>query len=457
MNRLLMLGPAPGTRGWRRANGRPEWAGEHSARLTGLLECVRRSTLRPTHCPPLWRALSTVLTVVSAFASAIIADSASAAAPSTTHLVEGVWQTTDFQNPDNPGCSIGGPGSIPGSRLILGVSRAHPSPLDLVLRKTAWVIPEGTPVRVLFTFGDGSTISSVGRGRGSIVEIEIGADQQRSWVHEFTANSSMQVSFDGNELPWRFDLAGTSAAINAMGDCLTAHQIDNAGPPFDGSAAVTSTQPFEPSGTQRQAQESVNSPTTSESPTGSVAPNTAQASATRLPAPGPEKLIASWGGSSQLQTRPFHVDGPWELQWRTEKGYFSARLHNAAGESGQSQLLANTTGAGASSSYQPVGGDFYMEFNASQEWSARIVSLQDVAISSSGANPPPAIVPPSIAPVVTSPALVAPKTPQPPPQETTASAGASELPTIRDASQNNEALFQRDFNRLRKFGFRRGG
>ena len=88
-----------------------------------------------------------------------------------------------------------------------------------------------------------------------------------------------------------------------------------------------------------------------------------------------EKVLFKWSGSSDMQTRPFHVDGPWELQWNTSEGYFSATLHRTSGAESREALLANGTEAGSSSSYQPTGGDFYLGFQAGQPWSARVVSL----------------------------------------------------------------------------------
>lgn len=88
-----------------------------------------------------------------------------------------------------------------------------------------------------------------------------------------------------------------------------------------------------------------------------------------------EKVVMKWSGSATMQTRPFHVDGPWELQWSTDKGYFSATLHRTSGPGSKVELLANGMGGGSSSSYRPTGGDFYLEFGAMQRWSARVVSV----------------------------------------------------------------------------------
>ena len=51
-----------------------------------------------------------------AFAPAL----ALAAEPAVTHTKAGAWQSTDFRDPANSGCSIGGLGSMAGGRLIMG-------------------------------------------------------------------------------------------------------------------------------------------------------------------------------------------------------------------------------------------------------------------------------------------------------------------------------------------------
>lgn len=88
-----------------------------------------------------------------------------------------------------------------------------------------------------------------------------------------------------------------------------------------------------------------------------------------------EKIIVKFAGSSQNRTRPFHIDRPWELQWNTQKEYFSTILHRMGGDEAETEVLANGMEAGSSSSFQPKGGDFYIDFGAMQPWSARVVAL----------------------------------------------------------------------------------
>ena len=82
--------------------------------------------------------------------------------------------------------------------------------------------------------------------------------------------------------------------------------------------------------------------------------------------------VAQWSGSAFAITRPFHVDGSWELQW-TSGGMFSATLHKLG--SNQQQMLALATEPTSSSAFQPEGGEYYFEFTATEPWSAKIVSV----------------------------------------------------------------------------------
>ncbi len=184
------------------------------------------------------RHIRPLLALTLAFAPTL----APAAEPAVTHTKAGAWQSTDFRDPANPGCSIGGPGSMPGGRLIMGANRARPDPMNLIIRKTGWAIPEGTPVQVQAAFPDGSVMRFAGRGKGPAIEIEVPAAMMRDWVHGLTASAAMQLSFGGTEPPWVFDLAGTTQVINAMGDCFRSHGIFGVAPPFGGTEA--STQPF---------------------------------------------------------------------------------------------------------------------------------------------------------------------------------------------------------------------
>lgn len=169
---------------------------------------------------------------------------APAAEPPVTHVKAGAWQATTFRDPANPGCSIGGPGSMPGSRLIMGANRRRPDPMNLIIRKPGWAIPDGTRVQVQAAFPDGATQRFTGRGNGAVIEINLDAGQVPDWVHALTASPAMQLTFGGTEPPWVFDLTGTTAVINAMGDCFRGLGIAGVAPPFSLAFAEAPTQPY---------------------------------------------------------------------------------------------------------------------------------------------------------------------------------------------------------------------
>ena len=54
------------------------------------------------------------------------------------------------------------------------------------------------------------------------------------------------------------------------------------------------------------------------------------------------RVIAQWSGSGMTTTRPFHADGPFEIQWEA-KGFFSATL---VAVDGGGSLIANQADGG---------------------------------------------------------------------------------------------------------------
>ena len=125
----------------------------------------------------------------------------------------------------------------------MGVSRARPDPVSVVLHKEGWAIPDGRGVQVHVIFPEGQSYWLAGDGKGKNIQLLIGADRFKSWLHDLTASSIMRVEFEGSEAPWLFDLAGTTAVVTAMGECIRSHQIAGVPAPFD-MAVASATQPF---------------------------------------------------------------------------------------------------------------------------------------------------------------------------------------------------------------------
>ena len=360
---------------------------------TSRLAAVPAVMVKPCYGPATWAAaIGMMMTVQGA--------EAAAPTPVVSHVVSGQWQSTDFSDPSNPGCSMGGSGPVPGTRLIMGASRLHPDPMSLVVRRTGWSIPPGGRIKIVATFPDGTSMDLAGTGNGITIDIPLGADQLAPWVHEITASSEMQLSFGGSEPSWTFDLTGTSKVVPVMYDCFRSHQIVGVGAPFtvgmeSPGTPVDTTQPFQAPASAPVPR--VPTATSAPPPAASVqpaykqpqailtepsAPRTASSGLPMaLSAPG-DKVLMSWSGSGRMRTRPFRVDGPWEFQWARASGYFSAILHPASGSDDEKQMLANGSNADSSTSYQPKGGDFYFEFNSNQQWTARVVALPGLAVPS---------------------------------------------------------------------------
>jgi len=128
-------------------------------------------------------------------------------------------------------------------------------------------------------------------------------------------------------------------------------------------------------------------PSTTIAPPQAAPAQTPVASSSPFPAEKPDEVIlGEWNGMTNLRTRPFHSQGAWELQWSVSAGYFSAWLHSLPSDGKQGDLLANQTDASSSSSFQPNGGDFFIEFEAESQWAARAVALPSSAIPST--SPP---------------------------------------------------------------------
>jgi hypothetical protein len=103
-----------------------------------------------------------------------------------------------------------------------------------------------------------------------------------------------------------------------------------------------------------------------------------------------EPVLARWTGVSMMTTRPFHVDGSWELQWSVSTGHFSVWVVKDAGER---KLVASQTESGSSSSYVSTGGDYYLEVEAEGPWTIKAVSVfngpRDAVVHDQSVSTPP--------------------------------------------------------------------
>ena len=339
--------------------------------------------------------------------------STQAVAQGVTHVQSGNWMETDFLDSANPGCSVGVDGSMPGSRMIFGVSRRRPDPANLVFRQNSWTIRRGLPISILATF-DATPMRIEGIGSGNSISVDLTGETLRSWVHNLTSASILRLTFVGGTTPmWTIDLTGSSSVINAMGDCVRSHELAGVGAPFSLALAAPSAPPaYNPSflnvpssppvpGGVREDEPPPAPIQPSYLPSSPFVPGGARVEPPPSPAPvgpvGPatfspstDPVFAAWSGSSNMQSRPFHADGPWELQWINDKGFFAITVHALRSQHGD--LVANTTNAGQSSHFYPDGGDFYLEVESSNGWQIRAVSIVSAA-PSAPISPPPTPAP----------------------------------------------------------------
>lgn len=95
----------------------------------------------------------------------------------------------------------------------------------------------------------------------------------------------------------------------------------------------------------------------------------------QLPAQTGSVVSAPLGfdGVGTQNTKPFTLAGPWEIQWTANGDLFQVFIFSAAGD--LIGVAANQTGPGAGSSFQPRGGDYYLQINTVDAWAVRIVPL----------------------------------------------------------------------------------
>ena len=318
--------------------------------------------------------------------------------------------------------------------LTLNAQADHAGMVRILLVKPTWRMPEDAPVRAIVTFSDQTKIALSGVGRGDHVVFEL-KDNLRQWVHEFTAAKSGVIAFAaGSDQPWRLDLAGTSAAVTGMAECIRTSNMSNVPPPFTLDPKLLATVgSYSSTGPSSQPVTPVPEPLLPVVP--SMLPKTLEASRPPL-----ETVLIRWSGSGMMTTRPFHVPGPWELRWHSAPGFFSANLHTIGVE--HTDMLALQGKSGDSSAYRPEGGTFYLDFSASADWSAEVVVLPDLQPNMNTQEP--------AVPQVRSPASDPEILPQTDTQATCERASVSHDPTAIKMCVNHEQLaymiLQADWN-----------
>jgi hypothetical protein len=97
-----------------------------------------------------------------------------------------------------------------------------------------------------------------------------------------------------------------------------------------------------------------------------------------------ETVIFQFQGNGTATTRPFHADGPWELQWEATSTngaiLFSAESYLVGQPEHFEKLLANTGGETkephlSGTAYHEKGGDYYLTISSFGLWRVRVVSV----------------------------------------------------------------------------------
>ncbi|MEX2530048.1 MAG: hypothetical protein WD960_04680 [Gemmatimonadota bacterium] len=92
------------------------------------------------------------------------------------------------------------------------------------------------------------------------------------------------------------------------------------------------------------------------------------------------RVIQSFSGSGGTNTRPFSVGPGWEIQWDAQGSIFQLYLYSGDGE--MLGVPANQQAAGEGTSYQPTGGEYYLQVNAIGTWKIDIVQVAEQTRSS---------------------------------------------------------------------------
>jgi hypothetical protein len=97
------------------------------------------------------------------------------------------------------------------------------------------------------------------------------------------------------------------------------------------------------------------------------------------PLPTGEPVIAEWHGDGKLVTRPFHIDGPWELQWSIKplpgEPPQNAMFQVFSYHPGSKEPTVLAVGETNSSAYVDQGGDYYLDIHGIGAWTARVVKV----------------------------------------------------------------------------------
>jgi endonuclease YncB( thermonuclease family) len=97
-------------------------------------------------------------------------------------------------------------------------------------------------------------------------------------------------------------------------------------------------------------------------------------------------VIQKVSANGQRNLRPFVVRDKWEIQWDSKGSVLSITIYTANGKI--VDLAATQKGPGSGSSYQAVGGEYYLQVNGTGEWTVTVVQLPSAEGSTKGPSSP---------------------------------------------------------------------
>jgi hypothetical protein len=168
----------------------------------------------------------------------------------TIYYHAGAWDAFDGQADNGqPVCGIGSRNPADGRAFSLRFQIGGDT-VTFTAVKPGWTIPDGTQIPVVMQVGLEQPWSQQAVGSGNRVQWTVDRSGAETFDAQFRRASSMTVTFPaGSEQPWTISLAGSTAASNAMGRCVTdltqrASAAQPAAAPAPTPAEQNATQPF---------------------------------------------------------------------------------------------------------------------------------------------------------------------------------------------------------------------
>lgn len=85
-----------------------------------------------------------------------------------------------------------------------------------------------------------------------------------------------------------------------------------------------------------------------------------------------DTINKDFSGNGIQITRPFSVPDGWEIQW-SNQDFLQIFVWPVDG--GSPEIVANQTGPGNGTSYQPKGGSYYLKVNGIGDWTIKVVKI----------------------------------------------------------------------------------